>query len=334
MRPRKRSFLSVIVIPILLAVFITPCNPALASDDRKDPAPLTVRIGVFVSLLFDFSLVNNSYNTELWVWFVFPQAKGEAYHPELTTDIVNAKSLVREYSFDETKGSDRWITAKYDATVIHNWDMTDFPFDEQRLTIDLEETDLDATKLAFVPDTENSKVNSSISMPGWRVVRFSVETGTRVDETSFGDPDLSKLSAYPQATVTITLRREGIRLLFNLLIAAYIAFILGILVLFLHPEFIDSRKVLITTAMITVIGNHYVVNATTPAVHTFTLIDKIMITTFCAICLIAVVSVVTTHYVRTEKTKTAVTINRIGRWGILCVYLAVNALLILRAVLK
>ncbi len=133
------------------------------------------------------------------------------------------------------------------------------------------------------------------------------------------------MSAYPQTIVTITLKRHAMRLLFNLLTPAYIAFILGILVLFLHPEYVDSRKVLITSAMITIIGNHFAISAALPAVPTFTLIDKVMIATFSAICLVAVVSVTTSHYVRTDRSETAVTIDRFGRWIIIALYLVANA---------
>jgi hypothetical protein len=197
----------------------------------------------------------------------------------------------------------------------------------------MEEADLDCARLAFITDRENSGVDSDIMIPGWEVDDFTIEARTRVDETTYGDPTLSALSAYPEALVTITLKRHGTRLLFNLLTAAYIAFVLGILVLFLHPEYVDSRKVLITSAMITIIGNHFAINSTLPAVPAFTLIDKVMISTFAAICLIAVVSVVTTHYVRKGKTETAIAIDKIARWGILVLYIALNLLFILRAIL-
>lgn len=319
------------IAPLLFLLLFAQALPALGADCTPVNAPLSVKVGVFVSSLYDLDLINKSYTAEFWVWFVIPEGMMKTYQPQDTTDIVNAKFSHRDFYFDESKAGYRWVTVKHNAVMIHNWDMSNFPFDRQLLRIDIEETDLDGAMLAFIPDRENSGADSGIKIPGWEVDTFSIESRTRVDETTYGDPTLSAVSTYPQTIVTITLKRHGTRLLFNLLTAAYIAFILGILVLFLHPEYVDSRKVLITSAMITIIGNHFAISTALPAVPAFTLIDKVMITTFTAICLIAVVSVVTTHYVRKGRTETAVTIDKAGRWTILFVYLALNAFFYIQA---
>lgn len=317
---------------LLLTLVIVPAGFALGLEGRPaETVPLKVKTGVFVMSIYDLSLVDESFNAVFWVWFVYPEGARVIYLPEDTVGVMGTKSFERLFDFHEIKDSHHWVTMKFNAVVIHNWDMADFPFDRQLLKIELEEAELDATSVIFDPDLKNSGIDSRVEVPGWEVEGFSLESRLDIDETTYGDPTLAERSTYPQTLVTVTIRREGTRLLFNLLTAAYIAFVLGILVLFLHPKYVDARKVIITSAMITIIGNHYIISATLPDIPTFTLIDRVMIATFTAICLTAFISVVTSHYVRVNKAKTAATINNVARWGILIVYVVLNAVFYIRA---
>jgi hypothetical protein len=326
---RSRSLPAVILFLLILLIALP--GPAAGADKSTNTPPLAVKTGVFVMSIYDLSLKDKSFDSVFWAWFVFPEDAPIRYVPEETVGVMGTKSFTRLFHFDEVTSSRRWVTVKFDAVLIHNWDMDDFPFDKQILTIELEEAQFDATKIRFIPDTKNSGIDSSVSIPGWEVEGFSIQSRLDTDETTFGDPTLSDKSTYPETIVTIALKRHGTRLLFNLLTAAYIAFILGILVLFLHPKYVDARKVFITSAMITIIGNHYIISATLPEMHTFTLIDRVMITTFIAICLIAFISVVTAHYVRIKKTRSAVLINAAARWAILTVYVVLNVIFFVRA---
>jgi hypothetical protein len=321
-----KRFVVLIVFFLLLAA---PAVPAAA--DSQDDAPLNATIGVFVMSLYDLSLTDNSYNAVFWVWLIFPEGIDAPPISEDSLEIVNAKSFERLFYFDLVKGGRHWVSMKYNTVLMHNWNMADFPFDKQLLKIEIEEAEYDASTIRFVPDRIDSNVNSEIKIPGWKVERYSIESRLDINETTYGDPVLSEKSVYPETIVTITLKRDGTRLLFNLLTAAYIAFILGIMVLFLHPDYIDARKVVLTSAMITIIGNHYIISATLPEIPTFTLVDLVMITTFTAICLCAFFSIVTAHYIRVKKTRTAVRINNIGRWSIMIIYIALNAFFYIRA---
>ncbi len=310
-----------LAITLFLILFIMALpGPASGQDEAADIPPLAVTNGIYVMSIYDLSFAEKSFKTVFWFWCLFPEDSSTPYKPQETIGVMDAKSFDRLFAFDDVKDSKRWVTIKFDAVVIHIWDMDDFPFDRQLLTIELEEAELDATKIMFLTDKKNSGIDSKVEIPGWKVDGFSIQSRLVIDETTYGDPTLLDRSTYAQTIVTIAVKREGTRLLINLLLAAYIAFALGILLLFLHPKYVDARSVVITTAMITIIGNHYIINAMLPEMPSFTLIDRIMITTFIAIGLIALTSIVTAHYIRAKKTDTAVRINNISRWIILSVY--------------
>jgi hypothetical protein len=307
-------------------------GPASGQDEAADIPPLAVTTGVYVMSIYDLSFSDKSFKTVFWFWCLFPEDSSIPYMPQETIGVMKAKSFDRLFAFDEVKDSKRWVTVKFDADVIHNWNMGDFPFDRQLLTVELEEAELDATKIMFMTDKKNSGIDPKVEIPGWKVEGFSIQSRLVIDETTYGDPTLTERSTYAQTIVTITVKREGIRLLINLLLAAYIAFALGILLLFMHPKYVDARSIIITTAMITIIGNHYIISATLPGMPSFSLIDRIMITTFITICLIASISILTAHYIRAGKTKTAVRINNVSRWVILFIYVILNTVFYIGAI--
>jgi hypothetical protein len=319
------------IVLFLLVSCVAFSGLALAQDEAADIPPLAVTNGVYVMSIYDLSFAEKSFKAVFWFWCVFPEDSSISYNPQDTIGVIDAKSFDHLFTFDEVKDSKRWVTVKFDAVIIHNWDMNDFPFDRQLLTIKLEEAEYDAKKIMFLTDKKNSGIDSKVKIPGWKVEGFSIQSRLVIDETTYGDPTLSERSTYAQTIVTIPVKREGTRLLINLLLAAYIAFALGILLLFMHPKYVDARAVIITTAMITIIGNHYIISATLPEMPSFTLIDRIMITTFISICFIAFTSIVTAHYIRAGKTGTAARINNIARWIILSVYVILNAVFYIRA---
>jgi hypothetical protein len=316
-----------------LLLMLAALTGTVSAAETKDASPVNAVIGVFVMSLYDLSLTDNSFDAVFWVWLLFPEGTEPPPVSEDSLEIVNAKSFDRMFYFDLVKGGRHWVTMKYNAVLTHNWNMDDFPFDRQFLKIEIEEAEYDATQVQFVPDRIDSNINSEIKIPGWKVERLSIESRLDINETTYGDPVLTSKSVYPETIITIVIKREGTRLLFNLLTAAYVAFILGIMVLFLHPDYIDARKVVLTSSMITIIGNHYIISASLPEISTFTLIDKVMITTFTAICLCAFFSVLTSHYVRTKRMKTAVRINNIARWIIVVVYVILNAIFYIQVLL-
>lgn len=185
MSQRVRTIRTFMIVLFLLILFMVPSVPAFGSDTGpSDALPVPVKMGVFVMSIYDLSLVDKSFNTVFWVWFVFPKDSPIRYMPEETVGVMGAKSFERLFDFDEVKGSQRWATAKFNAVIIHDWEMDDFPFDRQLLTIELEEAELDATNVIFVPDKKNSGIDTKVKIPGWRIDGFSIESRLIIDETT------------------------------------------------------------------------------------------------------------------------------------------------------
>jgi hypothetical protein len=61
------------LIPICLFSLSFLLFPAVGLAKDSDTSPMKVTIGVSVSSIYDFDLLKQSFNTEFWVWYLFPE---------------------------------------------------------------------------------------------------------------------------------------------------------------------------------------------------------------------------------------------------------------------
>ena len=83
---------------------------------------------------------------------------------------------------------------------MHQWDISKFPFDEQQLLIQLEDAKYDASQVIYIADSANSKVDCSFNSKEWTIKSFKIKADKRTYKTTYGNPELSGSSSYPQLT--------------------------------------------------------------------------------------------------------------------------------------
>lgn len=330
---KVKGFLSyrfILLSGVLLINLIMGTTDIRAKDlDREtEKDPIITELGVYITSVYDFNLKKESYEITFWIWFL---ENSDEYRPYETTEVINAKSYERESSNENETPMGNWSYSFYRASMIHEWDISNFPFDRQILKIYLEDTVFDATQLIYVPDLKNSKIDPDVALRGWEIENFDIRTSTKTYETTYGNPGLGVTSDFSRATIEIILKRNGTRLFFTIFIGTYTSFILSILGLFLHPTVVVPRFGLITASMITVIGNHYIISTVLPDVTYFTLSDRILMSTFISITVTALIMVIVSYFVVKEKMKTARSINNTSRIAIILSYITFNLIFILRA---
>jgi hypothetical protein len=90
-------------------------------------------IGVYVTSLRDLDSAGDSFGIDFWVWSVHPPGDD----PLESLEFVNAKQIETRLKRTTKRGDRAWSGLKARATVLHDWDVRNFPFDRQTLTSDL-----------------------------------------------------------------------------------------------------------------------------------------------------------------------------------------------------
>ena len=325
--------------PVAPAAVAPPAPPPAAAAEPAAPAePVKVKVGIFLTQLFDLDMAKRSFSANFWVWYLHPD---KVYKPLDTVEVVNAKSSSIRFPSTTTKeevmweGEKKpiyWDQGKYSVTAFQDWDITNFPFDRQILHIQMEDGQNDTSQTIFVADAENSKIDDTVSVPGWTIESFKIKSRDSVYKTTYGDPTLQGNSTYSRVTAAITVKREGLRLLLSMFIGFFVAFLLTCLTYFLDTDFMAGARVgMCGGAIFASVGNKYVVDNMLPPVSTFTLADAIEASSFMVIIL-AILTVVVVRPIRESHPKTAWWINHAALGLNFFGYLGFNGFMIARAV--
>lgn len=277
----------------------------LASDN--DETELNqVKFGMFVTNLHDINFAKNEFQVEFWSWFISNQ---DNYSPTDRTEIVNSKRFSIRNSSSQPIDDIVLHSQVFKGTIKQSWNIEKFPFDTQTLTIALEDTIDTTDSLNFVID-KNSGVAEDIIPQGWQLNNFGLNVSSTNYPTTFGDPRVPADSSYKFSRVTaeIELQRSGIRIFISAFLGLFVATILVIITFV-----INSTKVGLTTipqqpritlcvgALFAAVGSTYSLSAQVPYTTVFTLSDSLQITTFTAIALAIISSVLSDTLLKQGK---------------------------------
>lgn len=281
--------------------------------------PDTARVGIFVLSLYNLDLNDKSFTTDFWLWL---NHDIDSISFENSIEIPNAKETSYSMFLSEVKGDGYWVTEKCHAVVKADWDISDFPFDKQVLSIQIEEADKDVTDLVYVADKKNSKIDEELKLRDWVITDFQVTDTMRVYNTSYGDPELSENSAYGQIRADITLKRIHVwTIFFKLFTGVFVGFLIALFVFFIKPINVDPRFGLCVGGLFAAVGNKYVVESTVSSVSSNTLIDTIHNLTFISILFVIFISIVSLYVFERGGEKNMHRSKLIDTWSFIIILL-------------
>jgi len=290
--------------------------------------PDTVKIGAFVNDIYDINLAEKSFSAQFWVWFNY---RDSLLNPLETLEVPNAKEVDYSLEFSEEQNGLQWSGKKVTAVLKKDWDIRRFPFDEQRLTIELEESDKDIESMIYVADSLNTRLDEHLIISNWHIERFEITSGGKKYATTYGDPTLSDSSAYPHASLTLFITRKSWGLFFSLFTGMYVAFFISTLVFFIDPTDVDPRFGLTVGGLFASVGNKYIVDSILPQSTTFTLVDKLHILTYLSMLLCIIFSVISLRTWKNGNPKKSARFDRRAYLLITSLYILINILLIYSA---
>ncbi len=291
--------------------------------------PDTVLIGLYVNDIYDVNLSEKSFSAQFWVWFNYADS---ALLPMETLEFPNAKDISEHASYNEEKGGVCWASKHFTAVFKKDWDIRRFPFDVQKMVIELEESDRDTSELVYIPDVRNTQIDPKLSLSTWQIERFELTTSVRRYDTTYGDPTLEASSAYAYAEFVLYIRRKTLGLFFSLFTGMYVSFFISWLVFFIDPVDVDPRFGLSVGGLFAAVGNKYIVDSILPQSTTFTLVDKLHVLTYVFLLLCIVLSVASLRIWKNGNPQASARFDRRSWITILVSYLLANVWLIWAAV--
>ena len=292
----------------------------------------TCKVGIYINSIYDFKIDDKSYMADFWMWMNYTN---DSLQFENAVEITNSKSSDFSHFTKEKVGAWNWAAQKCRAQLIHQWDVSNFPFDKQHLRIEIEDAQNDTAKLVYLADKVNSKIDNKLNSGEWCIDSFTFNGGFKTYNTTYGNPGLSGNSTYPGVTAEITIRRNGSWVkLVKMLTGAYVAFLISCIVFFISSENQDSRFGLCVGGVFAAIGNKYIVESIVPSTTSNTLMDNVHTLTFIFILLIIITITFTLRLFESGDEKKQQLSHKIDRrafymFGIL--YILINCVLVIVA---
>jgi hypothetical protein len=307
---------------LLFAFLLLPVVFCFAQKD-------TCKVGIYINSLYDLKLEDKSFMTDFWLWLTY---SNDSLHFEEAIEITNSKSSEFSHFANEPKANLHWVTQKCKAQIKKEWNVSQFPFDVQYLTIEIEDSRYDTTQLIYTADTINSRLDTSFNSKEWCIERFSIRSDVHTYETTYGDPELSGKSSYPRIIAEIQIKRNNSwRMLSKMLTGAYVAFLISCLVFFVSSENQDSRFGLCVGGLFAAIGNKYIVESIVPSSTTNTLMDNVHNLTFTFILVIVGMIIISLHLFESgdeRKRKLSLQLDKWAFFSIMTIYTVANILFI------
>ncbi len=315
----KRLILSVIFI-------LSAYAAAWAQDVKKD----TVLVGIYITSIHDIDFKQKEFATTFWLWLKYK-------NPELdfvnNLEVSNAKTVDKAFSTIDTTGGRIFLQMKLQCVLKDSWKISNFPFDEQKLRIFLENSQFDASTMVFMPDTLGEHYDKRYTLRGWNVDSCIISAGKKVYPTAFGNEAAVKQeSEYSIFRVRLSIKRDAIGLFWKMFLGMYLAFFISYICFYIHSDSMDSRFGLSVGSLFAVIGNKYIIDSSLPESSSFTLVDALHGITLFFILIVIAANAYSLRLIKQNKIQQGIHFDNAIALIVLISYLGLNIWLIWRAV--
>lgn len=301
-----------------LALFLFVSTLSLAQT------PDTVRAGVYIISVHDINFRDKEYTLRFWMWFVYDNPEFD-FTKQL--DLPNAKDIEIQETIYDSLDNKTWAIMKMKCTMKQNWNVHDFPFDEQKLKMHIENTLFDKRRLIFLPDTVGSSLDPEDAIDGWNVKNFTVSESENDYLTGFGDVS-SHGQNFSSFDVSIELQRSALGMFFKIFLGMYIAFMIATISFTPHPSEMEPRFGLPVGGLFAAVGNKYIIDSLLPESSAFTLVDSLHALTFIGIFSILLVSAIALRQYDAGKKEIAERTNRRGARVVISAYIIGNLIFV------
>lgn len=189
--------------------------------------------------LYNLDMAGDAFGAILWVWSLCPTPE---FRPLETIAFPTAASGLNldDVETIETGSGRSYASRRVQATFRHDWDMDHYPFDRQRVAIQIDEDSYGASRLVFEPNIEQSFLTPDIRtrLDQWRVSDLMLTAGVSDEPSTYGLPDVQG-SQYAFIRAVVMLERTHVVTFMKLSAGVFAAVFIAFLTF--SPHWTDPR---------------------------------------------------------------------------------------------
>src|SRR5260221_583777 len=197
----RRNFArAMAVLPLVL--FFIGGRAAAAQPEQAE-------IGIYLAGVHGIDFAAGKFSADFWLW---SNTKSTRFSPVESAYIVNEADKSPEPTQTIRSADRRWDQRRIRADLWADWNVDRFPFDDQTLTIAVEESFATADELVYVPDKRNSGITPTMKGQGWTIVGWDIQSEEHADTTNFGNPEKQGGQRSSRLVFRLTIQHAGLPL--------------------------------------------------------------------------------------------------------------------------
>lgn len=312
---------------IIIAVFLFSISRLAYAQEEK---PDTVLTGIYITSIHNIDFKQKEFAISFWLWLKYKNPKLDFVN---NLEVPNAKSVEKAFFTIDSTGDQIVLQMKMQCIMKDSWKISNFPFDEQKLRVSLENSQFDTSTMIFVVDTLGQHYDRRFTLNGWNIDSCIITAGKKQYQTTFGDDtSVKQESVYSAFRVRLSVTRNAGELFLKMFLGMYLAFFVSYICFYIHADSMDSRFGLSVGSLFAVVGNKYIIESSLPESTSFTLVDALHGITLLYILLVIAANAYSLRLVKKGQVERATIVdNRIGVI-ILISYILLNFFFIWRAI--
>ncbi|MBO9572755.1 MAG: hypothetical protein J7497_11205, partial [Chitinophagaceae bacterium] len=189
---------------LTLLVLLICCTLLTRAQEQK---PDTVSVGVYITSIHDIDFKQKEYTINLWIWLKY---KNRDFDFINNLEIPQAKTFEKSFALIDSSEEKVFVQMKLQCVMKDSWKIGNFPFDQQKLRLSIENSQFDSRYLVFVPDTAGKHFDPRFTLSGWKIDSCVISSGIKKYETAFGDEELKKQhTEYSSFKVRLAIKRDA-----------------------------------------------------------------------------------------------------------------------------
>jgi hypothetical protein len=298
--------------------------------------PAKVAVGAYINDIQELDFKTNSYAVDLYVWFRW---KPSDLDPSKTMEFMNRydpNDHERDELYDKPKempDGSLYAIVRNQGRFSTKFQLGDYPFDTQFLTVVMEDTISSDDTQVYVPDPTGSiGLDPEITLPGFKVGKPEMRVVSNTYPTNFGDLAEPQGDTYSRVVLSVPVTRPLMAMSVKTFVPIVLIVICAALVFFVRPHYVEGRIGLGITALLTLVALQLTSSASLPDVDYLMMLDKIYLLAYVFI-IAALARVVLTSWRGADEAaeKSIRRADRIWVSVLLAAYLAANAAVVLPA---
>ena len=303
---------------IFILGFISSSLISRATGEKPD----TVKVGVYVTSIHDIDFKQKEYAITFWLWLRYRNKNFDFVN---NLEVPQAKTVDKSFSTIDSSGDMVFMYMKLQCVMKDSWKIENFPFDQQKLRLSIENSQFDESSLVFVADTLGAHFDKRFTLRGWTIDSCVIGSGRHLYETAFGVLGAEKQeSQYSTFRVRLSIARSATGLFWKMFLGMYLAFFISFICFFIHADSMDSRFGLSVGSLFAVIGNKYIIDSALPESSSFTLVDMLHGITLFFILAVIAANAYSLRLIKSNRVQQSIKFDNRIRWVVLGTYLLLN----------